>query len=144
MSNEEAPWQRDDRLRKEEARLVLLEAAVQGIAASVKEVHDLLLEEKGIRRKAEEGLEKHMAEDNQSFVSIDSRLIAQQAQLSHMSEALTRIEGSLTGDRGLDPRLRKIEMVQGNWSAGWKALVSAFGFGAAVATVIGIAIEVIG
>lgn len=140
----EEAWQRDARIRKEEARLVLLEAAVQGVAASVKEIHDLLLEEKGARRKAEERLEKHMAEDGQTFVSIDSRLIAQQAQLSHMTEALSRIEGSLTGDKGLEPRLRKIETVQGNWAAGWKAVAVAVAFGAALATIASVAVGLLG
>lgn len=123
---------------------MLLEAAVQGVAAGVKDVHDLMIEEKAARRHGEAGLEKHMADDSQTFVSIDSRLIAQQAQLSHMSEALSRIEICVTGDRGMEPRLRKLETVQGNWSAGWKALTVAAALGAVLATIAGLAVQVAG
>ena len=134
MSENETPAERDRRIRGEEARVVRIEERLQA-------VHELLIDERSKRGEDRRALTEHQAQDEQRFTSIDSRLQGQQTQLTQMAESLIRIERSLTGNDGLDDRLKKIETVQGNWAAGWKALTAAAAFGATLATIIGVLIQ---
>ncbi len=136
MNETETPAERDRRIRGEEARTVRIE---ERLAA----VHELLIDERSKRGEDRRALTEHQQQDEQRFTSIDSRLQGQQTQLTQMAESLIRIERSLTGDGGVDQRLRKLETVQGNWSAGWKALTAAAAIGAAIATVAGVLVQVL-
>lgn len=136
MSEPETSAERDRRIRGEEARLVRFE---ERLAA----VHELLLDERAKRGDDRRALIDHQQQDEQRFTSIDSRLQGQQTQLTQMAESLIRIERSLTGEGGIDPRIRKLETVQGNWAAGWKALTAAAAFGAATSAVVGFLMQVL-
>lgn len=136
MSENETPAERDRRIRGEEARLVRFEEAVKAL-------RELLTDERSKRAEDKKALGEHMHEDEQRFASIDSRLQGQQTQLSQIAESTLRIERSLTSDGGIEQRLRKVEAVQGNWSAGWKALTAAAAFGAGIATIVGVALNVV-
>ena len=114
MTMEEASWQRDKRLRDEEARLVRFEEHLGAVDDRTKATHELLLEERGSRRRAEEEFAKHMAEDDRRFSSIDSRLQGIQAQLSTISDTLNRT----------DSRLKTIEAGESDRSAVQKFLSS--------------------
>lgn len=126
--NEETQAERDRRIKGEEARLVRFE---ERLAA----VHELLLDERGKREEGRKALVQHEHEDETRFASIDSRLQGQQTQLTQIAESTIRIERSLTHEGGIEARLRRVEAVQGNFVAGWKALAAAAGMGAAIATI---------
>ena len=134
MSESETSADRDRRIRYEEARVVRIEERLGA-------VHELLLDERGKRGEDRRSLSEHTQQDEQRFASIDSRLQGQQTQLTQMVESLSRIERSLTGDGGIEGRVRKVETVQGNWAAGWKALAAAAAVGAALATAAGFMIQ---
>lgn len=112
MTDEEATWQRDKRLKDEEARLVRFEEHLSTVDDRTKATHELLVEERGSRRRAEEEFAKHMVEDDRRFTSIDSRLQGTQAQLSTISDTLLRI----------DTRLKTIETGDANRTAVQKFL----------------------
>ncbi len=135
MSENETAAERDRRVRGEEARTVRIEERLQA-------VHELMLDERAKRARAEDRLNDHQQHDELRFTSIDSRLQGQQTQLTQMAESLIRIERGVTGDGGLEPRMRRIEVIQGNWIAGWKALTASAAFGATVATIIGVVMGV--
>ena len=132
----ESSAERDMRIRGEEARMVRVEERLDA-------VHALLLEEKGKRGEDRRSLTEHTQLDETRFASIDSRLQGQQTQLSQIGAGILRIENSLTSDSGLEARLHKVETVQGNWAAGWKALTAAATVGAALATVTGVLVRVL-
>lgn len=136
MNEPESGAERERRIRGEEARMVRLEERLQA-------VHELMLDERGKREEGRRALTEHQAQDDQRFTSIDSRLQGQQTQLTQIAESIIRIERSLTGDGGLEKRVQRVEAVQGNWTAGWKALAAAAAFGASVATIAGIVIKFI-
>ena len=135
MSESETSADRDRRIRYEEARVVRIEVRLGA-------VHELLLDERGKRGEDRRSLMEHTQQDEARFASIDSRLQGQQTQLTQVAESLIRIERVLTGETGIESRIRHVESVQGNWSAGWKALTTAAAFGATLATIIGILIQV--
>ena len=132
----ESSAERDRRIRGDEARLVRLEERLEAI-------HELLKDERVRREETRRMLGEHTHQDEERFASIDSRLQGQQTQLSQIAESAIRIERSLTSDSGLEARLHKVETVQGNWAAGWKALTAAATVGAALATVTGVLVRVL-
>lgn len=100
--NEEPAWQREARLKGDEARMVRLE---ERIAA----VHELLLDERKARQNYEATLEKHQQQDETRFASIDSRMQGFQTQISTVAETLARIEKKLDGEGGLINRVKELE-----------------------------------
>ena len=131
--NEENAAERDRRIRGEEARMVRVEEHLDA-------VHELLLDERAKRGLDRVTLAEHTHEDELRFVSIDSRLQGQQTQLTQIAESVLRIERSLTAEGGIEIRLRSMEKVRDNWSAGWKALTAAVLLGAAIASIASFAI----
>ena len=136
-SERETQPERDRRIRSEVERQVRMEE-------QLKAIHDIVLDERSKRGEDRRVFGEHTLQDDQKFTSIDSRLQGQQTQLSTINESLIRIERSLAGDGGLEPRLRKLETALGNWSAGWKALTAAAALGATIATMIGVLVRVMG
>ncbi len=95
MTEHEPEWMRDARLKGEEARMVQLEKNVERIATNMDAIREANDEERRLRRKAEEALLKHEADDSSKFASIDSRLQGFQNQMSSVSDTLVRIEGAV-------------------------------------------------
>jgi hypothetical protein len=100
--NEEPVWQREARLKGDEARMVRVEQRLDA-------VHELLMDQRLRRGEDRESLNEHLKLDDQRFASIDSRLQGFQTQLSSASETLGRIEKTLTGDEGVLPRIAFLE-----------------------------------
>ncbi len=91
---EEPAWQRDARLKGDEARMVRMESQVSAI-------HDLLVEYRRKQDSDRSEMEQHFIKDDQRFASIDSRLQGFQTQISALNSTADRIEKILSGDEGL-------------------------------------------
>ncbi len=96
MTQEHEPeWMRDKRLRDEESRMVLLETNVAATRVQADAIHEMFVEERKLRRAAEEALLKHETDDASKFASIDNRLQGIQNQLTSISSTTDRTENRL-------------------------------------------------
>lgn len=129
----ETNFQRDDRIRREEARLVRMEESLSRI-------------EEG--QKAESvSFTVHMKDDDQRFQSIDSRLIGLQTQLTGIHDTLKIIDergrNQIETNSHLERRIAVVEKYQSNQSniagvlfAQWKVLSGGIAFGLTLASLI--------
>ncbi len=143
MNDHEPEWERDRRLKMEEARLILLEKNLERIATNLDAIKEANDEERRLRRKAEEALLKHEADDSSKFASIDSRLQGFQNQMSSVADTLVRIEGAVkTKGDDHESRLQLLEVAATGSSAvarfirsAWVQFVAGAGLMAALVSV---------
>lgn len=139
MSEHEPDWMRDKRLKDEEARMVNLESNVKATRDQTEAIHEMFVEERKLRRAAEEALLKHESDDATKFSSIDSRLQGTQTQLSTITDTVKRIESLVTA---IEPRIKTLEDDSTGRSAVTRWLKSTWvqlGIGASVgATLMGL------
>lgn len=135
--NDEPAWQRDKRLKDEEARMVRVEEDIAAIRRQTDSMLELFQEERKLRRQAEEALLKHEQDDSSKFASIDSRLQGIQTQLSAISTTNARIEQKVDQ---VEPRLKALEddstgrtAVQRFLSSTWTHMAAGGGIVAALA-----------
>ena len=143
VTEHEPEWMRDQRLRGEEARMVLIESNVAATKASAEATHELLLEERKARRAAEDSLNRHEADDISRFSSIDSRLQGMQTQFSTVIDTLARLERTVTtGAADHENRIKTLEEDRAGRTAVARWLRSAWvqlGIGASIGgTLVGV------
>ena len=86
--------------------MVQLESNVAAIKAQTDSIREMFDEERKLRRRAEEALLVHEADDATKFSSIDSRLQGAQTQLSTINATLERIERKVDS---VEPRIKSLE-----------------------------------